>query len=60
MPRLRDECKPFLGGNARAEIAEYLSSTLDIIELYVPAGRERALAITKLQEAQAWAEKGIK
>lgn len=36
-----------------------LKDAYDVILAHVPAGRERALAITKLEEASMWANKGI-
>lgn len=35
------------------------SGMYDLIEQYCEAGRETSLAITKLEEAQFWAIKGI-
>ena len=32
---------------------------LNVIEVVLPAGRERALVVTKLQEAFFWAAKGV-
>lgn len=47
-------------GIAKANaLAEVFSATLDTIEKLVPAGRERSLVITKLQEASYWAKRGI-
>lgn len=41
------------------EIAEVFSDTLERIEALVPAGRERALVVTKLQEAAFYAKRGM-
>ena len=47
-------------GIAKANgLAEIFSSTLDAIEKLVPPGRERALVVTKLQEASFFAKRGI-
>jgi hypothetical protein len=47
-------------GIQKAEtLAAIFSSTLDAIERIVPAGRERALVITKMQEAAFFAKRGI-
>lgn len=41
------------------ELAEVFSDALTRIEALVPPGRERALVITKLQEACFFAKRGI-
>jgi len=47
-------------GLAKAkELGEIFSEALNRIEYFVPAGRERALVITKLQEASFFAKRGI-
>lgn len=40
-------------------VRETLKHAHDIIMQTVPASRERSLAITKLEEASMWANKGI-
>lgn len=40
-------------------LAEEFSSLLSYVEELVPAGRERALVITKLQEACFFAKRGV-
>lgn len=40
-------------------LGEIFSTALDQIEALVPAGRERALVVTKLQEASFFAKRGI-
>lgn len=45
---------------ARIDKVRYMfSSMYDLIEQYCKPGRETSLAITKLEEAQFWAIKGI-
>lgn len=47
-------------GIARAtELGEAFSALLETIEGLVPAGRDRALVVTKLQEASYFAKRGI-
>lgn len=47
-------------GSARTlETKEAFSALLVRIERLVPAGRERAIVLTKLQEACMWATRGI-
>lgn len=47
-------------GIAKAtELGEIFSEALAEIEQLVPAGRERALVVTKLQEAAFFAKRGI-
>jgi hypothetical protein len=47
-------------GLAKAtELGEIFSEALSKIESLVPAGRERALVVTKLQEASFFAKRGI-
>ncbi len=47
-------------GIAKAtELGEVFSEALDKIEAVVPAGRERALVVTKLQEAKFFAVRGV-
>lgn len=41
------------------QIRDAFGSLLDEIEKRVPAGRERALVTTKLQEAAMWAARGL-
>lgn len=43
------------GAQATTTIREGFSELLDIVEKLTPSGRSRALAVTKLQEACAWA-----
>jgi hypothetical protein len=40
-------------------LGEVFSKALDAIEQLVPTGRDRALVITKLQEASFFAKRGI-
>lgn len=40
------------------EIGRGLAHALEIIERHVPKGRELSLVVTKLQEAQLWANQG--
>jgi hypothetical protein len=40
-------------------LGKIFSDALDAIEAIVPAGRERALVVTKLQEASFFAKRGI-
>jgi hypothetical protein len=42
-----------------AEIADAFSDLLDKLETIIPAGRERSLVVTKLQEAAFWAKRGM-
>lgn len=42
-----------------AALADIFSEALDKIEAILPPGRERALVITKLQEAAFFAKRGI-
>lgn len=35
------------------------SALLDMVEAAVPAGRERSIVVTKLQEAFGWALRGV-
>jgi hypothetical protein len=54
LPKLNDR------GNALAATANaLLSDTLVAIEEMIPAGRERSLVVTKLQEAHAFLLRGI-
>lgn len=47
-------------GIAKAtELGEAFSTLLEKVEALVPAGRERALVVTKLQEASFFAKRGI-
>ena len=47
-------------GIAKAtKLGEIFSTALDQVEAIVPAGRERALVVTKLQEASFFAKRGI-
>jgi len=41
------------------QLAEIFSHALQDIEAIVPAGRERALVVTKLQEAAFFAKRGM-
>lgn len=41
------------------QLGEAFSTLLEKIESIVPAGRERALVVTKLQEASFFAKRGI-
>lgn len=43
------------GIDACTKIREGFTSLLDLVEATVPSGRERALVVTKLQEACNWA-----
>lgn len=40
-------------------LAEAFSLLLEAVEQFVPPGRERALVVTKLQEASFFAKRGI-
>jgi len=47
-------------GLAKAgDLADIFSDALDKIEAFVPAGRERSLVVTKLQEAAFFAKRAI-
>lgn len=47
-------------GIAKAtELGEAFSALLERVEALVPAGRERALVVTKLQEASFFAKRGV-
>jgi len=63
MTKTRDEFKVHLlnpTGIAKAtELSDIFSDALTRIESLVPAGRERALVVTKLQEACFFAKRGI-
>lgn len=41
------------------QLGEIFSTALEAIEAIVPAGRERALVVTKLQEASFFAKRGL-
>lgn len=41
------------------ELAAGFSQLLDLVDSLVPAGRERALVVTKLQEASFFAKRAI-
>lgn len=41
-----------------SKIREGFTSLLNLVEATVPAGRERSLVVTKLQEACNWAVRG--
>lgn len=47
------------GVKQASAIAEVFSATLDTLDKLIPAGRERSLVVTKLQEAAFWAKRGI-
>lgn len=40
-------------------LGEAFSELLTKVEAIVPAGRERSIVVTKLQEAAFWAKRGI-
>lgn len=40
-------------------LRNHFASLLIAVEEYVPAGRDRAVVITKLEEAAMWSNKGI-
>lgn len=42
-----------------ADVAEVFSDVLTKLEAIVPQGRERALVVTKMQEAAFFAKRGI-
>jgi hypothetical protein len=42
------------------QVGKAFSALLDELEQLLPVGRERSLVLTKLQEAQDWALRGIK
>ncbi len=44
---------------AHGEIRETMKEAAEDVIQLVPAGRERALALTKLEEAMMWANAGI-
>lgn len=47
-------------GLAKADfLAQQFTNLLSQIELLIPTGRERAIVVTKLQEAQAFALHGL-
>lgn len=47
-------------GLAKAtDLGKIFSDALDAIEAIVPPGRERALVVTKMQEASFFAKRGI-
>lgn len=41
------------------KISELYTEALNTLEGLIPPGRERSLAITKLQEAHYWAVRGV-
>lgn len=41
------------------ELASEFASLLDTVEHMIPAGRERAIVVTKLQEACFFAKRGL-
>jgi len=47
------------GLNRAKELGEVFSDALDNIEVLIPAGRDRALVITKMQEASYFAKRAI-
>lgn len=46
------------GVEACNKIREGFTSLLGLVEATIPAGRERSLVVTKLQEACSWAVRG--
>ena len=48
-----------LGLSAATEVANAFSDLLDKVEAVVPAGRERALVVTRLQEACFFAKRAV-
>ena len=60
---MRDEFKVHLlneqGLKLASDLGDVFSKALTEIEALLPAGRERALVITKLQEASFFAKRGI-
>jgi ribonucleotide monophosphatase NagD (HAD superfamily) len=60
---MRDEFSVHLlnakGIDAATRLGEIFSTALDKIEELVPIGRDRALVVTKLQEASFFAKRGI-
>jgi len=44
---------------AMARVKEEATRLLDTIHEHVPQGREKAIALTKLEESIMWATKGI-
>jgi hypothetical protein len=47
------------GLSKATKLGEIFSAALDQIETVVPTGRERAIVVTKLQEASFFAKRGI-
>ncbi len=60
---MRDEFKVHvlndLGMEQARKLAEKFSAFLEDIETIVPAGRDRAIVITKLQECSFFAKRGV-
>jgi len=60
---MRDEFKVHVlndEGCAKTKVLDHIfSETLDAIERMIPAGRERALVVTKMQEASFFARRAI-
>jgi hypothetical protein len=49
----------FDGINKHAELSKNFADLMQLIEIIVPDGREKALAFTKLEEAKMWASAGV-
>lgn len=47
------------GLEAADRLADAFSTLLTEVDKLVPAGRERSLVVTKLQEASFWAKRGV-
>ena len=41
------------------KIREDIISTADVIDIYCPEGREKSLALTRLEECLMWANKSL-
>lgn len=59
---IRKEDRPLSEAEARdlTELTDNFRGMENLIKANVPAGREQALALTKLQEAAFWATEGLK
>lgn len=45
--------------DAHTSVRANLQSAAEFVDIYVPDGREKALAVTKLEEAMFWANAAI-